>query len=265
MMHTRQALVQHGSSHASAGRMQAHCTVLGEVNSLQIATDRCCLAGPLSPCYTLRLAGVAARPGTAAGSSRRQLAASASLHRLPSIDQQMSAVLRRIEVPSAVAARCAAACICTCAPTRQQYHDSRRCNAARLSHGMHKPVQLLCLTAGIDCSGPSRTVVWGWLLPGSSPSLLQPTMLKGAGLVIGRGQEEFEARQLSSDAPSNPGEPSGEGQTRPAKAGWLAWRLCNAPRQAWDYAKAACVGVAEAPVSNRGDEIGTTCAPHPGS
>ncbi len=54
------------------------------------------------------------------------------------------------------------------------------------------------------CSGPSRTVVWGWLQPGGDSSLLQPTMLKGAGLVIGRGQEEYEARQRSAGLPPLP-------------------------------------------------------------
>ena len=64
------------------------------------------------------------------------------------------------------------------------------------------------------CSGPTRTVVWGWLQPGGDSSLLQPTMLKGAGLVIGRGQEEYEARQRSGGLPPlppAPGEPPAEG------------------------------------------------------
>ena len=59
------------------------------------------------------------------------------------------------------------------------------------------------------CSGPNRTVVWGWLQPGGDSSLLQPTMLKGAGLVIGRGQEEYEARQRSGGLPPLPPAPGG--------------------------------------------------------
>ena len=67
------------------------------------------------------------------------------------------------------------------------------------------------------CSGPTRTVVWGWLQPGGDSLLLQPTMLKGAGLVIGRGQEEYEARQRSGGLPPLPPAPGGP----PAEGNWL--------------------------------------------